>query len=146
MKVVFIKNLKGVAKKDEVKNVADGYALNRLIPGGFAVPATKEAVSKIQEGKALSSAAEQKHDDDLRELLARLSKTKSIIIADHPHAKGRLYNAVTAQEISHAIQVKHTLFIPKELILDYEPKREVGDFEIKIGDKKQSISYLLKVS
>ena len=145
MKVIFIKTLKGIAKKDEIKNVADGYALNKLIPGGFAVVATNEAISKLESGKALSSAAEQKHDNELRELLANVSKTRSITIADHPHAKGRLYNAVTVQEISHAIQAQHSIFVPKELIINYEPKREVGEFEIHIGDKKQSIRYILKI-
>lgn len=146
MKVIFIKNVKGVAKKDDIKEVSDGYAQNFLIPNGHAIRATDEAIARVQEGKQLSAESQMKKDNELRDLLARVRETKSVVISDHPHAKGRLYNAVTAQEISHAIQAQHNIFVSKDLLLDYEPKREVGEHEVVIGDKKQSVKYFIKIT
>ncbi len=146
MKVIYIKNVKGVAKINDIKEVADGFALNKLIPQGLAVRATDEAIARVREGQQLSAEAAQKKDKELSELLARLASTKSVTIADHPHAKGRLYSAVTAQEIAHAIQTQHNVFIPKELMQDYEPIREAGEFTITIGNRNRSISYTVIIT
>lgn len=146
MKVIYIKNVKGVAKKDDIKEVSDGYALNKLIPQGLAIRATDAAIAQVQTGKQLSAESQMKHDAEMAALLAKIKSTKSITISDHPHAKGRLYSSITAQEICHAIKNQHNIFITKDLLINYEPKREVGEFEIAIGDKKQTISYLLKIT
>lgn len=146
MKVIYIKNVKGVAKKDDIREVSDGFALNKLIPQGLAVRATDAAIAAISAGKQLSAESEAKKDAELAGLLAQIKNTKSVTISDHQHAKGRLYNAVTAQEICHAIKNQHNIFISRDLILDYEPKREVGEFGVQIGDKKQSISYAVKIT
>lgn len=145
MKVIYIKNVKGVAKINDIKEVADGFAFNKLIPQGLAIRATDDAIARVREGQQLSAEAEQKKDRELQQLLAKLAATKSITITNHPHAKGRLYNAVTAQEISHAIQTQHNIFVSKELLRQYVPIHETGEFKITIGTTKQSVTYLVKI-
>lgn len=145
MKVIFIKNVKGTAKKDDVKEVSDGYALNKLIPEGVAIRATDEAIASIKKGQLLSAESEMKREGELKKLLADLAKTGSVTISGRPHSKNRLYNAITAQEISHAIQAQHSLFISKELFLGYEPIHEVGESDVSIGTKQHSIRYKIKI-
>lgn len=145
MKVVFIKPLKGTAKLHDVKEVSDGYAQNFLIPKGYAVVATQAIMNNIETEKKYVLENEHKHAQELQQLLSAISATQKITITDHPHAKGRLYNAVTAQEISHAFHVQHNIFVPKQLLSHYEPIREVGDHHVIIGDKKQSVTYLISV-
>ncbi len=53
MKVVFLKDVKGKGKKGEIKNVADGYAQNFLIKNGYAVEASKQALSQLEGQKKL---------------------------------------------------------------------------------------------
>jgi len=146
MKVVFIKNVKNIGKKDEVKEVSDGYAQNFLIPSGAAIRATNEIIAKIEVSKQVASQTEAEKESALKKLLADLDKTKSVTLSGHAHAKGHLYQAITAQEISHAIKEQHNIFIGKEFILDYEkPIKEVGETKIKVGTKKHAISYSVKV-
>lgn len=146
MKVIFIKNVKGTAKKDDIKEVSDGYALNKLIPEGVAVRATDEAIANIKKGQELSAESELKKEGELKKLLADLAKTESVTLSGHAHAKGHLYQGITAQEISHAIKESHNLFIPKDLILDYDkPIKEVGDHVVTIGTKKHAIVYKIKI-
>lgn len=145
MKVVFIKTLKGTAKLHDVKEVADGYAQNFLIPNGYVVRATDEKIKEVANGKQLIAETDQRKFNELKDLLHRISQTSSIVFKDHPHAKGRLYNAVTVQEICHAFQTQHNIFITKNTILDYEPIHETGEHEIVLGDKKQSIIYRISV-
>jgi ribosomal protein L9 len=49
MKVIFLQDVKGQGKQGEVKEVADGYARNYLIPKGLAVEATKARMKEVQE-------------------------------------------------------------------------------------------------
>ena len=142
MKVVFKKNVKGMGKIDEVKEVADGYALNFLIPSGSAVRATPEIVAGITTKKQETARYETMKEHQLVELLSALKRTESVTITGHAHSKGHLYQAITAQEIVHAIHEAHQLFVPKEFLMDYDrPLKESGTHRVAIGNKKHSIEY-----
>ena len=147
MKVIFTKTVKGKGKQGDVKEVSDGYALNFLIPSGSAIRATTEAVTKVENEKVSTKQAEEKHAAELAELLRNISKTKLVTLSGHAHSKQTLFQAITAQEIASAIHSQHGIFIPKDLIVDYKnPIKEVGEHDIHIGDKKNHISYTVKVS
>ncbi|MDB4984563.1 MAG: ribosomal protein [Patescibacteria group bacterium] len=147
MKVIFTKTVKGKGKQGDVKEVSDGYALNFLIPSGSAIKATTEAVTKVENEKVSTKQADEKKESELKDLLYKISKTDSITISGHPHSKQTLFQAITAQEIATAIHSQHDIFISKDLILDYKnPIKETGEHSIQIGDKKQHISYQVKVS
>ncbi len=143
MKVIFIKNVKNIGKINDVKEVSDGYAQNFLIPSGSVVRATDEAILKIKAGQKISSEQEMKKDGELKQLLADIAKTKSVTLSGHAHdGKGHLYQAVTAQEICHAIKESHNIFIAKDLILDYTKSiKAVGDHTVTIGTKKHTLDY-----
>lgn len=145
MKVVFRKNVKGVGKIDEVKEVADGYALNFLLPSGSVVRATDEVIASIAVKKADQQKYEVIKDAQLKELLSNLSRAGGVIIHGHPHSKNSLYQAITVQEVVHAINEQHRIFVPKDLIMDYKPIKETGDHVLTIGTKKQSITYSIKI-
>ena len=54
MKVILLSDIKGVGKKDEIINAADGYARNYLLPRGLAIAADAQAMNDIknkEEGK-----------------------------------------------------------------------------------------------
>ena len=59
MKVIFIQDVKGTAKKGDMKEVSDGYARNMLLKRGLAVEATPENLNKLQGQKA---SAQHKKD------------------------------------------------------------------------------------
>ena len=52
MKVIFLQDVKGTAKKDEVKNVSDGYARNMLFPKKLAIEATPENINHLKGKKS----------------------------------------------------------------------------------------------
>jgi large subunit ribosomal protein L9 len=147
MKVVFKKNVKGVGKIDEVKEVADGYALNFLIPSGAVIRATDEIVSSISSKKADLAKYEDTKNKQLAELLAHVKQTKQVTIRGHAHTKNSLYQSITAQEIVHAINEQHQIFVPKDLVINYDkPIKEVGTHEVTLGTKKQHITYSVVVA
>ena len=142
MKVLFQKNVKGKGKIGEVKEVSDGYAVNFLIAQGFAVRADEIVVEKLHAEQEKNKEIKTLEDLKVIETLNALRATKSIKISGHPHSRGHLYSAVTAQEICTAIKEQHNIFISKAMILNYDkPIKEFGESEIRIGDKNQSITY-----
>lgn len=144
MKVLFTKNLRGKGKVGDIKEVPDGYAVNFLIAQGYAVRADGQVVEKFTKEKEKLSEMEIARDRELAETLKKLASTQSIKISGHPHSRGHLYSAVTAQEICNAIKAQHNIFITKDMIMHYDkPIKEIGGFEITIGNKKRSIPYKL---
>lgn len=102
MKVIFLQDVKGSGKKGEVKNVADGYARNMLIPKGYAVEATSANMSKLQ---GQQSSAQHKIDLEIeaaKEAAAKLSG-KRISITAKAGSNGKLFGSVTASNVADAI-------------------------------------------
>ena len=62
MKVIFLKDVKGTAKKGEMKEVSDGYARNFLIPKGVAKEATASSINDLNQQKTAESLKKQKEE------------------------------------------------------------------------------------
>jgi large subunit ribosomal protein L9 len=146
MQVIFIKNLKGVGKQHDVKNVADGYALNFLIPKGYAIIANEQSLQKIKQQQDQELQTKQQQDQELEQLLNTLKQTKSVTLAGNTHNKGHLYKAINPQEIINHIHKQHRVFIPKHLLELKNPIKELGDHTITVGTKEKNISYTVHVA
>jgi len=103
MKVLLLEDVTKLGKKGEIKEVSDGYARNYLIPKNLAVEATDGYIKHIKESKKI----EDKKKENLRirseEFLEKLKDTK-IEIKAKSGEKGKLFGAVTAQDISEKIE------------------------------------------
>jgi len=65
MKVIFVKELQKIAKKGDIKEMADGYAVNYLIPQGFAKIYNKQTMNEISlkaEAKKKAPVAKKKRE------------------------------------------------------------------------------------
>ena len=75
MKVILLKDVKGVGKRFDEKNVADGYALNFLLPKNLALVADKSGMAKAEQLKNQSDAKRGAVEKELSEKeLKRLEK------------------------------------------------------------------------
>jgi large subunit ribosomal protein L9 len=115
MKVIFLKDVKGSGKKGEVKNVADGYARNMLIPKGNAVEATPENINKLQGQQA---SAQHKIDVDIqnaKEIAAKL-KGQKVTITAKAGSNGKLFGSVTAGNVADAVKQQFGADVDKKKI------------------------------
>ncbi len=105
MKVLLLKDVKGLGKAGEIKEAKDGYARNYLIPKGFAKLATPEVIKEWQEEQARKEA-------ELKAELEKINKTKEklenekIVIKHKLGANGQLLGSVTNKEIAEVLQQK----------------------------------------
>lgn len=147
MKVILIKDVPKIGKKYDIKNVADGFALNRLIPQGLAKVATDVEVKKVNEQKKIEEA-ERKIQEDLIMKNMHGIDNKEIVIYEKANSKGHLFAQLHIEEIVKA--VKDTIgagIHPSFVVLD-KPIKEVGEHMVvvKVGDKKATIKVKVEAS
>jgi len=129
MKVLLIKDVKGLGKAGEIKNAKDGYARNFLIPKGLAKAATKEVIEEWQKEEAKRKAeleAEIKKLNEMKEIL----ENNKFVIKHKLGANGQLIGSVTNKEIAEVLQEKG-FDIDKKHIAHITIKAP-GSYEIEI--------------
>lgn len=131
MKVILLKDVKNIGKRDDILNVSDGYARNFLYPQKLAVEATPGALKEIERKRAARDAREA---ELLAEAKAKAEtlKGKVIELKIKCGEKGRLYGSVTSAEVAEALEKQHGITADKRKIELGEPIREIGDRKIGI--------------
>src|SRR6185369_7212063 len=103
MKVLFKKDVADVARAGQVKDVADGYARNYLIPRGLAVVATSVALKQVAEVHAVANRRAAEEETAARELKQRL-EAAPIVLESKAGSQGRLYGSVTTADVVAAVK------------------------------------------
>lgn len=130
MKVIFNVDVKGQGKKGELKEVSEGYARNYLLPRKLAVEANADNMNALrlkERAKAAAIAAEKAKAMDNAKALENVV----VKVAAKAGAGGKLFGAVTSQEISDALKAQHGIEIEKQKIVQAEPIKTYGSFDVK---------------
>ena len=130
MKVIFNTDVRGQGKKGEMKEVSDGYARNYLMPRGLASPATADAVNALKLKEKAKAAQMAKEKAAAEENAKRLSGVV-VQISARAGQGGRLFGAVTSQEIADALREQHGIELEKNKIVQAEPIKQFGSYEVK---------------
>lgn len=128
----------------EVKNVADGYAVNKLLPMKLAEPATPEKIKKFEAMRAEHEANLAKEEEQTSNKIKSLNNKKVTITAKATE-KGGLFKGIIEKDIAKAILAEHSLEIPVDLITIDEPIKIVGEHKVKIESKSQKASLTVEV-
>ena len=131
MKVILLENIKGVGKKDEVINAADGYARNYLLPKKLAVEANVENMSKLNNKK---EAASYKKDVEKQQAEELAKKLKGILLKIRVKAgeNGKIFGGVTAKEIADNLKEQYGFAIDKKKIELKDTIKTLGSFEVSV--------------
>ena len=130
MKVIFLQDVRGQAKKGELKEVSDGYARNYLLPRNLVVEANKDNMN------ALALKEKARKAQEARERAAALEnaeKLKGIVVTVRAKSggNGKLFGAVTSQEICDALKEQHGIEIEKNKLVQGDPIKAYGSYELK---------------
>ena len=134
MKVIFHEDVKGQGKKGELKEVSDGYARNYLLPRKLASEATADNINALKLKEKARAAQIAKEKAQAEENAKKLGGVQVIIKAKAGNA-GKLFGAVTSQEISDALKAQFDIDIEKNKIVQAEPIKTFGSFSVmaKLG-------------
>ena len=146
MKVIFTADVKGQGKKGELKEVSEGYGRNYLLPRKLAVEATTDNMNTLrlkEKAKAAAIAAEKAR------ALENSKQLESVVVKVAAKAGngGKLFGAVTSQEISDALKDQYGIEIEKQKIVQTEPIKSYGSYDVKckFGYEISGVIHLLVV-
>ncbi|MDP3015122.1 MAG: 50S ribosomal protein L9 [bacterium] len=128
MKIILLQDIKGFGKKFDVKNVANGYARNFLIPKGLAKIATDIAVKKLETQKAGQEKEEQEAKIEL-EKIAKNLENQELEFTVKTGEKGEVFGSVSKNDIKTRI----TANIDKDVEVNLErPIKTLGEHQVEI--------------
>lgn len=130
MKVILTTDVKGQGKKGDMKEVSDGYARNYLLPRKLAVEANADNMNALrlkEKARAAQTAAEK------AKALENAKQLESIVVKISAKAgsNGKLFGSITSREISEALARQHGIEIEKQKIVQAEPIKNFGSYEVK---------------
>ncbi len=130
MKVIFVKDTpKG--KKGEVRDVADGYARNFLIPRGLALPATPAATKAAQMQSEEKAQREAREREEMSRIIQQL-EGKELYFKAKVGAKGRLHGAITNAHIADKLSQLTGFEIDKKKVKLDEPLHHPGNYDVLV--------------
>lgn len=131
MKVIFIQDVKGSAKKGDMKEVADGYARNMLLKKGLAVEATPENINKLQGQKASAQHKKDVEKQTAEEIKAAVDG-KTVVIKAKAGTGSRLFGSVTSAQIAQELEKQHGCKVDKKKIVLKSDIKAFGSFSAEI--------------
>ena len=119
MKVILQQDVKGQGKKGQLIEASDGFARNYLLPRKLAVEATADNLNKMNL------------QDKARKAREAAEKAEAEASAK-AGSNGKLFGSVTSKEISDALKAQHGLDIAKTKIVQDEPIKSFGTYQLKV--------------
>ncbi len=131
MKVVFLEDVLNVAEAGDVKEVADGYGRNYLIPRKLAVLVDAQTANIVEAQKKKRARLQAQIEAEMNELAQKL-EGREVTLKAPAGTEGRLYGSVTTADIAEGLSQSAGLDVDKRKIELPEPIREVGSYEVAI--------------
>ena len=144
MKVIFLKDVPRVGKRNDVKEVNDGYAMNFLIPKKFAELATTKAINALEQQKKEMILERTMAEQALIKIMNEI-KDKEVTIKGKANEIGHLFSAIHKKEIVEALKREHRIDINEDILDLEKPLKKTGEFEIfvKVKDKKTTFKVIV---
>ena len=130
MKVILTKDVQNLGNNGDIKDVADGYARNFLIPEGSAKIATKNTIKQSEEIRT-KRAKESEENIKLAEEIVKKIKGFKVNIKVKAENNGKLYAAIKPKEIS-ALLVENGFQVNEDNLVIQSPIKELGDYEVLV--------------
>ncbi len=131
MKVVLLKDIPGMGKSGEFKEVKDGYARNYLIPRGLAKPATEGEVKRIENEKIMKSHKEDLTRKKSEQILKTLQRQVHKVYVK-VGGGGKLFGALTPLNLAEILSKNANMEIDKKWIHLEKPLKEIGMYDIEM--------------
>ena len=131
MKVILLKDVKGIGKKQDVVNVKDGYGANYLIPNRLAVMYSERSQEILDGQKKAEADNIEKMKTDARETAKKL---EGIVLQFNAQGGegGRMFGTISTKQIEQELKEKHGIEIDKRKFVDKQPVDHFGYSKLKI--------------
>ena len=131
MKVILLKDVKGIGKKQDVVNVKDGYGANYLIPNRLAVMYSERSQEILDGQKKAEADNIEKMKADAKEIAKKL---EGIVLSFDARGGegGRMFGTISTKQIEQELKDKHGIEIDKRKFVDKQPVDHFGYSKLTI--------------
>ena len=131
MRVILRREVAGLGRPGDVKDVADGYAQNFLLPRGFAVEATAGEMKVLARARDAKRAKQDRAHADAEEFAKRLSET-TLMFRLKAGGQGKTFGSVTSKDVADALKRDLKVDIDKTKVHLPEPLKALGVHKVEI--------------
>lgn len=136
MKVILLQDVEGLGKAGDLKEVANGYARNYLLPRHLAAGATPGLIANRDQRIAAEQRKREKEAETNRQLAERIGQV-ALTFKARVGSQGRLYGSITSQDIASALREAHDITIDRRMIELADPIRVAGTFTVPVKLARQ---------
>jgi large subunit ribosomal protein L9 len=129
MRVILLNDTANLGKKGELKDVANGYAQNFLLPKKLAEIATPEAVERQKQTQKKIQEDKKELEENLKKAASKIQNKKIVLRAKA--GKEKLFGSIGRKEIFSELK-RQNFEIKEESILLKDPIKKIGEFEVDI--------------
>ncbi len=131
MKIILLQDVEGLGKAGDLKEVANGYARNYLLPRRLAAGATPGLIANRTQRIAAEQRRLEKLAEQNRQQAERLGQV-TLTFKARVGSQGRLYGSITSQDIAAALREVENITIDRRSIELPEPIRSTGSFTVPV--------------
>ena len=128
---MLIKDVESVGQAGDVKEVADGYGRNYLIPRRLAIIAGKGAEAEARRLREAVVKREAKDRDEAQEL-AELIDNKTVVVRLKVGAEDKVFGAITNDDIATALRLQHQVDVDRRKIELKDPLKQLGEHQVPL--------------
>ena len=146
MRVILKAEVRGLGRAGEVKDVADGYARNYLLPKGLAIEATGGELKVLAQERQSEKTKKDRTHQDAEGLAARLGEV-TLVFKLKAGEHGKTFGSVTAKEVADALKREAKADIDKTKIVLHEPLRSLGIHKVEVrllSDVRASVTVAIE--
>lgn len=144
MKVVLTKDVKGIGRKGETVEQKDGYALNFLIPKGFAV-SEKSSIAKTTKQKEGEAADRKEMQHELLNETIKSLDGERLSFVKKVNEQGGLYDKIDVKEIAAKVAEEKSIELPNDAIALEAPLEAIGDHQVAISNAEVSANVTISI-
>ena len=131
MRVILKAEVRGLGRTGEIKDVADGYARNYLLPKGLAIEATGGELKLLAQERQSEKTKKDRVHQDAEELAKRLGEV-TLVFKLKAGERGKTFGSVTAKEVADALKREAKADIDKTKVVLHEPLRSLGVHTVEV--------------
>ena len=131
MKVILLKDVKKLGKKDAIVNVSDGYASNYLFPNHVAVPVTDKSKGILNKQQEDARIAEENAKKQAQELAKKLENIE-VLFSVKTGKEGKMFGSISLKQIEEEMIKQNGIEIDKRKFVDKGPLDSIGIYRLRI--------------
>src|SRR5919109_649439 len=131
MRVILKSEVKGLGHLGDIKDVADGYARNYLLPKGLAIEATGSQLRHLAQERESEKAKKDRAHGDAEALAKRIGEV-TLVFKLKAGEKGKTFGSVTAKEVAEALTKEAKAEIDRTKVVLHEPLKSLGVHTVEV--------------